>query len=67
MRFCRGVRLAEQLKAGLSNMPALKSLELTFHTGSASGIPAWEILANVPKLPNLEDLILQGCNMNFRS
>lgn len=44
-------------------MPALKVLKLSCHIGSASGIPAWNILANIPKFPNLEELVLHGCNM----
>jgi hypothetical protein len=48
-------------------MPALKILELSFHIGSDSSIPAWHLLANVPKLPNLEQLILEGCNMTLHA
>lgn len=64
--LCRGIRLAEQLEAGLFNMPALKTLELSFHTSSASSISAWDILANVPKFANLEELVLHGCSINLR-
>jgi len=45
-------------------MPALKHLDLSSHVGSATGIPAWNILANVPKFPNLEALLLRSCDMN---
>lgn len=48
-------------------MPALKILELSFHISSESSIPAWDLLANVPKLPNLEQLILDGCDMTFHA
>lgn len=48
-------------------MPALKILELSFHIRSESSIPAWDLLANVPKLPNLEQLILDGCDMTFHA
>jgi hypothetical protein len=47
-------------------MPALKILELSFLTNGASGMSAWNLLANIPKLPNLTELELQGCNMSFR-
>jgi hypothetical protein len=62
----RGLRIAGQLEAGFYNMPALKILELSFHIGCTSGIPAWNVLAKLPKFPNLEELILDGCNMNVR-
>lgn len=48
-------------------MPALKILELSFHFESASGIAAWNLLANVPRLPNLEELALRGCSMSVHA
>ena len=46
-------------------MPALKILELSFFTHTASGISAWGLLANIPKLLNLEEFVLHGCNLSF--
>jgi hypothetical protein len=46
-------------------MPALRILELSFFTDTASSISAWSLLANIPKLLNLEKFVLHGCNMSF--
>jgi hypothetical protein len=57
--------LGGQLALGLSTMPALKSLYLSFDLGSTGGIPVWNILAKAPRLPNLERLELHCCGINI--
>jgi hypothetical protein len=47
-------------------MPALRILELWFHIGSATSRSLWAILANAPRFSNLEELLLNGCNMDIQ-
>lgn len=48
-------------------MPALRSLYLSFLRHKTGSRSAWEILANAPRLPALEDLELSGCGMDMHN
>jgi hypothetical protein len=59
----RGLSLGRQLQGGFANMPMLRRLDLTFEHGDAA-IYLWNVLAEAPVLPMLEDLLLVCCTIN---